>query len=83
MKNEFKGTKGKWSVGRNSQGYNSFHINSKYLIISKNEELANMRLISKAPEMLEMLIKCENTLREVYECDTKDIQNLIKSATEI
>ena len=42
------------------------------------ESLANARLISKAPEMFEMLKKSERTLREIYDCDTSGIQNLIK-----
>lgn len=33
--------------------------------------------------MLEMLKKTERTLKEVYECDTKEIEQLIKEATEI
>jgi hypothetical protein len=37
----------------------------------------------KYNEMLEMLKKAERTLREVYQCDNKEIQQLIKSATEL
>jgi hypothetical protein len=46
------------------------------------EAQANAKLIASAPEMLEMLQKAERTLREVYECDTNEIQQLIKKATE-
>ena len=38
---------------------------------------------SKAPEMLEMLKRCERTLREVYEVETTEIKQLIKQATEL
>jgi hypothetical protein len=47
------------------------------------EAKANALLISKAPEMLEMLKKAERTLREVYECENEEIKQLIKEATEL
>lgn len=56
----------------------------KGLIDSTQEEgLYNAKLISYAPDMLEMLIKSERTLREVYDCDTTEVQQLIKKATEV
>ncbi len=75
---EFKGTKGKWRVYRNSQGYNSFYINLKYRLIPEKEEYANALLISKAPEMLEALHRCVKGNITAYE-----INKLIKEATEI
>jgi hypothetical protein len=51
--------------------------------IDNIEATYNAKLISKAPEMLEMLEKCERTLREIHGFDTIEIKNLIKEATEI
>ena len=85
---EFKGTKGKWYFDKeNAKVYKEdgntlcvcYHTN----IINKKESEPNALLISKAPEMLEMLIKCKNTLKDVYECDVKDIEQLIKEATTL
>ena len=42
------------------------------------EQKANTLLISKAHEMLEMLEKCRRTLKDVYNCDTIEIEQLIK-----
>lgn len=38
---------------------------------------------SKVSEMLEMLNKVKNTLKDVYECDVTEIEQLIKEATTI
>ena len=62
---EFKGTSGKWYVYHNSQGYNSFSINSKYKVVPIEEMKANALLISKAPEMLEMLQKAKVELSRI------------------
>jgi hypothetical protein len=45
--------------------------------VSDEEIKANALLISKAPEMLEMLIKYNSIIK------TKELENLIKEATEI
>ena len=47
----------------------------------EDEEIHNALLISKAPEMLEMLIICQ----QLTDCRTlfKDINKLIKEATEL
>jgi len=77
----FKGTKGKWVHSRINAVY---ALNDECIAITyTNNKEANARLISKAPEMLEMLKKTERTLREVYECDTTEIKQLIKEATEL
>lgn len=47
------------------------------------EQQANAKLISCAPEMLEMLIKAKNTLKDVYDCNVEEIEQLIKKATEL
>jgi hypothetical protein len=92
---EFKGTKGDWEfsmcqiseqININSGLINIANVFSYDVLCGENdieETKANALLISKAPEMLEMLKKCEKTLREIYECDTKEIEQLIKEATEL
>lgn len=94
---EFKGTKGVFSfssVAINKNGDipkteismycdNGLHICDKVIITKLlPEHLYNFQLMSKAPEMLEMLIKCEKVISEL-EIATDDIKELIKSATEI
>ncbi len=81
---EFKGTKGKW-------------IQNKHIIESElqcdiaqiwdfndEENQANALLISKAPEMLDMLINLHEFLENKLE-NTKALQveKLIKEATEL
>ena len=85
---EFKGTKGKWIVCIN---YNdivltdagAYRPNSMQTVNStKNELKANALLISKAPEMLEMLeiiLQSENTPI----VHRKKVKQLIKEATEL
>lgn len=92
---EFKGTKGKWVYhGRGlvlNENYiahkedKKLHIRCDILPIEKycREEIeANALLISKAPEMLEMLQRIMKT----YDKGTQtylDCQELIKQATKI
>lgn len=89
---EFKGMKGKWHIYHNGQGYNSFSINSKYKVVPIEEMEANALLISKAPEMLEMLKECKLQLEYLNEKFTETgttnsllskIESLIKQATEL
>ena len=86
---EFKGTKGKWEIEYLAEEECSRAVINNGLIdvwsirTTFEEANANALLISKAPEMLEMLEKAERTLREVYECDTTEMQQLIKEATEL
>ena len=86
---EFKGTKGKWIIAQNN--VNIWADNTKvancdnnsqasmYRIKDEEEMKYNALLISKAPEMLEMLQSIADG-----ECpDLKDIKKLIKEATEL
>lgn len=85
---EFKGTKGKWVATRSLS--NKFSIVSRTFndskevceIISNEEYEANALLISKAPEMLQML---QNILDNEYVSGQTydEIKQLIKQATEI
>lgn len=87
---EFKGTKGKWKLANNDYGYYTSVINidgTRKICVSRTNDMlesnANMLLISKAPEMLEMLKEAKNTLNDIYEYDVTEIEQLIKEATEL
>jgi hypothetical protein len=56
---------------------------SEYKMAFEQAKEMECKKQQKYDEMLEMLIKCKNTLKDVYECDVKDIEQLIKEATEI
>lgn len=89
---EFKGTKGKWEFGGDTiEGklISSRHPQNRDIctiwaydteFIEQRECKANALLISKAPEMLEMLIKLTSTMdyRNIEEA-----KQLIKEATEL
>lgn len=95
---EFKGTKGKWrvftNVHRECDGgewgwvgldtFNSKSINKCSIHWSGDEAKANALLISKSPEMLEMLKRISYNLKN-EECpfDDFEIDKLIKEATEL
>lgn len=82
---EFKGTKGKWELSENGGVYVTSNIGMICdLVTSSKEDKANALLISKAPEMLEMLKKCK------IMCDhlnihhvSNELNALIKEATEL
>ena len=88
MENQ-KFTKGKWEVSTNNEIgilITSKHPQNRDILtiwkydvtFSENQEAkANALLISKAPEMLEMLKKCNQIIK------TPDLEQLIKEATEI
>jgi hypothetical protein len=88
---EFKGTKGKWTVSE--LNFDEIKSESGFSIAdvwdmgierfpNPDEANANALLISKAPEMLEMLGKCISMLGNVGEFEmAKEIQHLIKEAT--
>jgi hypothetical protein len=84
---KFKGTKGKWEINKNaSRNVRCNNISIANCSAGQNgeledEEIHNALLISKAPEMLEMLIICQQLTdnRTLYE----DINKLIKEATEL
>ena len=99
---EFKGTKGKWIVGgKETDGIyvSSIHPQNRDIctvwlyytcFLEHQEAKANALLISKAPEMLEMLQKivlmtdvCEGTFKDFRERYNLEIKQLIKEATEI
>lgn len=80
---QFKGTK-KWLVEEYYEP-NTFLIKDA----SISEEEHNLLLISKAPEMIEMLENCERFMDQVQSPRTSatilknEIKQLIKEATEI
>lgn len=96
---EFKGTKGKWDLHENItlNNQSGFYMQSigsdldnKMLVSNsyghtEEECLSNAKLISKAPEMLEMLVDIRDWIDKdinVSECRTQ-IDELIKEATTI
>lgn len=91
MKMEFKGTKGKWGYspqkGNKTRGFQAqvwredkFSLALIEPTENQEEATANALLISKAPEMLEML-KSIVDYGGIANCD--NIKQLIKSATQI
>jgi predicted transcriptional regulator len=91
---EFKGTKGKWVLKTFPEGQISVRNESDTRKIcvprvqNYEESLANLLLISKAPEMLEMLEIFESYFVgkqiDEYEYQLKlDLKQLIKESTEI
>lgn len=101
----FKGTKGKWTFSTEAKkgAYAAHELDFDFGLDQQcnltlwcntetpnDEELANALLISKAPEMLEMLEKLALSLemfnppsKETALQWSKDINKLIKSATEL
>jgi len=94
---EFKGTKGKWEIEDIKSPYETTINSSEYRIAEvkhfegenfndpiEKEAKANALLISKAPEMLEMLQDIlEQRLDGRDYVSISDIQNLIKESTEL
>ena len=83
---KFKGTKGKWKYTEYMSLYPVINERGDDLCDSDNFELEakyNALLMSKAPEMLEMLIKCTNTFNGKFPSLQTKIEQLIKEATEI
>ena len=83
---EFKGTKGKWFTTVLGDVYSENQVDNEIIcevIHGKLEETkANALLISKAPEMLEMLetvLNNSDVPNEIYD----KAKQLIKEATEI
>ena len=90
---KFKGTKGNWKLAENEYGYYTSVRNlddSRKVCTSRvNNQIesnANLLLISKAPEMLEMLKSFYNT-NSGHEITLSELQDrageLIKEATEL
>lgn len=87
---EFKGTKGKWSIFETAVGYRidsqtqSRTVCSNVPDLKTEEDTANALLISKAPEMLEILQKVSVMCEHLKIAHVKnEIDKLIKQATEI
>ena len=84
---EFKGTKGNWKLAENEYGYYTSVRNlddSRKVCTSRiNNQIesnANLLLISKAPEMLEML----NDVKDYLGSDKREqVEQLIKEATNV
>ncbi len=86
---EFKGTKGKWKVDKyekDSSGRACYRIHT-YIRPMDSQMKANAQLISKAPEMLEMLNHILFTVfwngSNLNLHDKEKIEQLIKEATTI
>jgi hypothetical protein len=87
----FKGTKGKWILRQFPEGQMSVRTvdDSRKICVSRvhnyEESEANLLLISKSPQMLEMLEKltCANPIHEGYHQLRLEAINLIKEATSI
>jgi hypothetical protein len=93
MNNDFKGTKGKWVLRTFPEGQMSVRNESDTRKIcvprvqNYEESLANLLLISKAPEMLEMLKNINKSLSmtklHTSLINKEEIKQLIKEATEL
>jgi len=79
----FKGTKGKWVFDKTPEKYELKHIvfdDNQFAVVQGKDREANALLISKAPEMLEMLEEVKSYLS--YNLRSK-VDQLIKEATEL
>jgi hypothetical protein len=89
---EFKGTKGKWFIDKKREQINKFGSKVNVISSTRANEIChvynidhNALLISKAPEMLEMIdALCEELeFHQVSLKIAKDGRKLIKEATEL
>jgi hypothetical protein len=84
---EFKGTKGNWEVSVSNEYTGDYSIKTKNGATNSFENEANALLISKAPEMLNMLKTTSNCLWMLNTKGTnelaEEIDKLIEEATEI
>jgi len=94
---EFKGTKGKWELNKGiknnqeyfysifSGNYKVCDIKESSVLIKPKEAKYNALLISKAPEMLEMLVDIVNANNKgnLEHLNFYQIEQLIKEATEL
>jgi hypothetical protein len=81
---EFKGTKGKWEVTISNEYCGDYSIKNENGSANSFEDEANALLISKAPEMLEMLNKvCKKLKGNGFPMLQEEIEQLIKEATTI
>ena len=92
MGKEFKGIKGEWKIDLEYKSTERVEIrdsNNNCFIdvwklgkITEEEMKANAKLISKAPEMLEMLEYLHDRLGTAFTQEKQEIEQLIKEATE-
>ena len=83
---EFKGTKGKWEINRGRTIHGIHSGMSQIAIVEGIFINANALLISKAPEMLEMLgyiLEYQGSGFVLNHDLSKEIEQLIKEATEL
>jgi thiaminase len=96
---KFKGTKGKWNISTDDKGNHYMNVSGNYEFVKiysgdsdfiVKMQKANALLISKAPEMLEMLDKIvfltdnfQVSFQDFKERYNLEIKQLIKEATEI
>jgi hypothetical protein len=88
---EFKGTKGNWHVCKKNETIlckNDYGVAQIHGVINECDWKYNALLISKAPEMLEMLIKLTDQIDNEHVSDwllelQDDAKELIKEATEL
>lgn len=84
---EFKGTKDKWVllIGYKSCGVSIGNRSTMVFSSDCEEDKSNALLISKAPEMLEMLKEVlAGEIQPIeYQSDWDMVNELIKSATEV
>lgn len=82
MKN-FKGTKGKWQVKVSNEYSGDYSIFTENGSPNRIEDESNALLISKAPEMLEMLAYLFENDYISNISNVKKVSKLIKEATEL
>jgi hypothetical protein len=78
---EFKGTKGKWEVKKGEVLNGVYSGKEPICICHGGNKVENALLISKAPEMLDMLRVCQQTTSNIH--IYAEIAQLIKQATEL
>lgn len=86
----FKGTKGKWKAINNGPHWNNRAIDNWVIEFSEYGEVVSDHvyneydalLISKAPEMLEMLERIAN-MEGMYPDVVRNVSKVIKEATEL
>lgn len=85
---EFKGTKGKWVLGdekyyNGNKAFEVWYGNDGECVAEVVHKIEDAKLISKAPEMLEMLEYLHDRLGTAFTQEKQEIEQLIKEATEL
>ena len=82
----FKGTKGTWDWYFDEYDSN-YEVTGEKVVVKtiseSSEDRYNALLISKAPEMLEMLKSCVLAFKQLGMQEPEGIKKLIKEATEL